>query len=187
MHVIILRTHNGSETVQMCGHISSHTHVILGIDIGLGSDELDDTVGVPIISSQYQWRGIILRTHNGSERTVQMCGHSSSHTHLSFGIGIGIGSDELDDTVGVTIISSHNQWRVITLRTHNGSETVQMCGHTSSHTHLILDIDICIGSDELDDTVGVSIKSSQIQWRSITLRTHNCSETVQMCGHTLSR
>ena len=58
----------------MCGHPSSGTHSIRGVDVGLGFANYDDTVGVSIDGSPQQRRTINLRTHNDTESQSKYAG-----------------------------------------------------------------------------------------------------------------
>ena len=52
--IIDLRTQNDTERQSECvGHPSTDTHVISGVDVGLGFDQCDDDIGTAIMSSIY--------------------------------------------------------------------------------------------------------------------------------------
>ena len=116
----------------MCGHPSSDTHVIFGIDVCLGFEQCDDNIGMTMPSSVNQSRPIILRTHDDTERQ-SVYGHPSSDTHVIFVVDVCLGFEQCDDDIGMTTISSHHQRRVIPLRTHNDTERQSKC---AGITHL---------------------------------------------------
>ena len=58
----------------MCGHTSSDTHVIFGVDVGLGFEQCDDNIGMALRSSRHQRLDIKLRTHNDTERQSKCVG-----------------------------------------------------------------------------------------------------------------
>ena len=84
----------------MCGHTSSDTHVIFGVDVGLGFEQCDGDIDMTSHSSPHQRRVIKLRTHNDTERPSK-CGHPSSDTHVSFVVDIGFAFDQCDDRIGI--------------------------------------------------------------------------------------
>ena len=136
-----LRTHDGMlrDRPEVCGHHSSDTHVIFGVDVSLGFEYLDDSVGIPIQSSKYQRRHAMLRTHNDTLRDrPEVCGHPPSDTHsINFGVDVGLGFEQLDDSGGMRILSSFHQRRVTILRTHNDilRDRPEVCVHPSSGRH----------------------------------------------------
>ena len=67
----------------MCGHTSSDTHVVFGVDVGLGFDQCDSNIGMALKSSPHQRRVIKLRTHNDTERQSK-CAGISHLTRTSF-------------------------------------------------------------------------------------------------------
>ena len=58
----------------MCGHPSSDTNFIFGVDVGFGVNQCDADIGMAKKSSRHQRRVIELRTHNDTERQSKCVG-----------------------------------------------------------------------------------------------------------------
>ena len=56
-----------------------------------------------------------------------MCGHPLSDTHFRFGVDVGFGVDQCDGDIGMIVLCSRNQRRLIILRTHNDTERQSKC------------------------------------------------------------
>ena len=114
----------------MCGHPSSVTHVIFGVDVCLGFDQCDGDIGMTTNSSHDQRRGIILRTQIDTERQCK-CADIPHLTHFIFGVDAGFGFEQCDGDIGVLINSSPHQRRDMKLRTHNDTERQSKCAGIS--------------------------------------------------------
>ena len=78
----------------MCG-ITHLTHLIFGVDVGLGFEQYDGSIGIILFTSHHQGRPTMLRTHNGILRDrSEVCGHHSSDTHYSLGVDVRLGFEQ---------------------------------------------------------------------------------------------
>ena len=101
------------------------------VDVSLGFEQLDDSVGIPIADSTHQRRLVVLRTRNDTLRDrPEVCGHPSSDTHVIFGVDVGLGFEQLDGSIGMSPSNSIHQRRPIILRAHNDilRDRPEVCG-----------------------------------------------------------
>ena len=63
----MLPTHNNTlrDRPEVCGHHSSDTHLVFGVDVSLGFGQFDSNIGMPFDSSHGQRRVPSLQANNG--------------------------------------------------------------------------------------------------------------------------
>ena len=120
-----------------------------------------------------------------------MCGHPSSDTHFIFVVDVGFGFEQCDGDIGMTTMSSHQQRRVIILRTHNDTESQSEC---VGIPHLTRTIDLLLTKAlALSSAMAISVRPYSaalingvlLYYEHIMILRDSPSERASLICHTL--